>query len=263
MTETAAKPSVADVLADCETWARNAAVLAKSFFRQENPLSFKQDDSPVTVADQQIEKLLKAEIRKAYPDFGIFGEESGIDGSLEGDLLVIDPIDGTRSFISGNPLFGMLLAYLRDGEIKAGTISMPMLGEIYTGGLGVPARLNGRDICVSTQTDLSQAVLYINEGDKLLNERRTQAERLLQAGKTRRFGYDCYPHALLASGHIDVVVDYDLKPYDFLAVAAVVEAAGGIVTDWSGQALDLSSDGAIISAATPELHAKVLTLLKV
>ncbi|GHB49901.1 histidinol phosphate phosphatase [Pseudovibrio japonicus] len=253
--------SVSEILDDCEAWAKSAAVLARSFFRKDNQLSFKEDDSPVTIADRQIEKELKAGILGKYPDFGIFGEESGVDGSLDGDLMVIDPIDGTRSFISGNPLFGLLLAYLRNGETMAGAISMPILNEIYTGGAGTPAKCNGKEISVSTQTSLDDAIIYINEGDKLLVDKPEQAERLLKSGKTRRFGYDCYSHALLASGHVDVVIDYDLKPYDFLAVSAVVRAAGGIVTDWNGNDLGLSSHGAIISAATPELHEEVLKTL--
>lgn len=253
--------SITEILNDCEKWAKTASLLVKKFYRKEYTTSFKEDASPVTIADQTIEKKLKADILKKYPNVGIFGEESGVDGTLDGDLWVIDPIDGTRYFISGHPLFGMLLAYVRNGVVKAGTICMPILNEIYTGGEDNPAKCNGEFIRVSSQRNLEDAVIYINEGEKLFTNHPTKVKTLLKTGKTRRFGYDCYSHVLLASGFVDVVIDYDLKPYDFLAVSAVVEAAGGIVSDWQGKKLTLSSDGAIISAATPELHDKILRLL--
>ncbi|MEX0302448.1 MAG: inositol monophosphatase family protein [Leisingera sp.] len=253
--------SVSTVLGDCVAWAEMSAATALRFFRQGNAVEFKEDLSPVTLADRSVEQELKAAIAAKYPGHGFFGEETGIEGDGNGSLWVIDPIDGTRSFISGHPLFGTLMAYLSKGQLQAGVISMPRLNEIYCGGRGVPATCNGTPIRVSGQCNLEEAVVYINEGEKLLADHPAIVARLLHTGQTRRFGYDCYPHALLAAGHVDAVIDYDLKPYDFLAVSAVVEAAGGVVTDWSGNALTLESEGAIVSAATPEVHAALLPLL--
>ncbi|AHD02257.1 inositol monophosphatase family protein [Leisingera methylohalidivorans] len=253
--------SVDAILKDCLTWAVMSAETALGFFRQGTAVDFKADLSPVTLADQTVEKELKAAINAKYPDHGIFGEETGIEGGDKDCLWVIDPIDGTRSFISGNPLFGMLIAFLSKGRLQAGAISMPALNEVYCGGVGVPATCNGNPIRVSGQRNLDEAVIYINEGEKLLADHPRATARLLQAGQTRRFGYDCYPHALLAAGHVDAVIDYDLKPYDFLAVSAVVEAAGGVVSDWQGKPLTLESDGAVVSAASPELHAALLKLM--
>jgi histidinol phosphatase-like enzyme (inositol monophosphatase family) len=250
------------IIANSETFAHAAGETARRYFRGQNEIAFKEDESPVTVIDQMIERDLKMAIASKYPNDGILGEESGVDGDLEGNLWVIDPIDGTRSFITGNPLFGMLLAYLENGAPVAGVISMPVLNELYTGAVGHPALCNGKPIQVSSQRDIDECTLYINEGDKLVAEHPKLLSRLLGAGKTRRFGYDCYPHALLAAGHIDAVVDYDLKPYDYLALTAVIEAAGGIMTDWAGKPLDLASDGAVVAAATPELHSELLALLK-
>jgi histidinol phosphatase-like enzyme (inositol monophosphatase family) len=253
--------SIDQILADAEGFAQAAGKTARRYFRQHNDVSFKDDESPVTVIDQMIERDLKDAIKAKYPQDGIFGEESGVDGAMDGNLWVIDPIDGTRSFISGNPLFGMLLSYLREGAPTAGIISMPMLDELYRGAIGHPATCNGDPIKVSDQRNIDDCTLYINEGEKLIADQPDVLARLLAAGKTRRFGYDCYPHALLSAGHIDAVVDYDLKPYDYLALTAVVTAAGGIMTDWQGQPLDLSSGGAVVAAATPELHRSLLTLL--
>lgn len=251
----------AQILADCVSFAHAASITARKYFRARNEIAYKEDESPVTLIDQMIEQDLKRAIASKYPNDGIFGEESGIDGELDGSLWVIDPIDGTRSFISGNPLFGMLLAYLEGGRPVAGIISMPMLDEVYAGAKGQAATCNGKPICVSDQKDINECTLYINEGEKLIAQHPDTLSRLLTAGKTRRFGYDCYPHALLAAGHIDAVIDYDLNPYDYLALTAVVEAAGGVITDWQGKALDLSSDGAVVAAATPDLHGAVLSLL--
>lgn len=253
--------SITDILADGAAFAHAAGLTAQKYFRQHNKVSFKDDESPVTVIDQKIERELKAAIKAKYPNDGIFGEESGVDGALDENLWVIDPIDGTRSFISGNPLFGMLLSYLRQGTPVAGIISMPMLKELYCGAIDQPATCNGAPITVSDQRNIDDCTLYINEGQQLIEHHPDVLNRLLKSGKTRRFGYDCYPHALLASGHIDAVIDYDLKPYDYLALSCVVTAAGGIITDWHGKPLDLNSNGAVIAAATPELHQSFLDLL--
>ena len=251
----------AQILIDCQIWADEAAVLARQHFRQPNHVNFKTDESPVTVIDQLIESELKKSISEKYPNDAILGEESGTDGDNSDKLWVIDPIDGTRSFVLGNPLFGMLLAYVESDVPVVGVISMPMLGELYTGGVGLPATCNGKPLKVSDQTNIDNCLLYINEGEKLLIEHPDRLTRLLSAGKVRRFGYDCYPHALLAAGHVDAVIDYDLKPYDYLALTAVIEAAGGIITDWKGNKLDMHSKGDVVSAATPELHQALLELL--
>jgi len=250
-----------EILADCQQWADEAAVLARQYFRQPTQVNFKTDESPVTVIDQLIESELKKAIAAKYPGDGILGEESGTDAATNDNLWVIDPIDGTRSFVSGNPLFGMLLAYVQAGVPAVGVISMPMLNEVYSGGVGLPATCNGQPIKVSDQANIDACLLSINEGEKLFSEHPQKLSRLLTAGKVRRFGYDCYPHALLAAGHIDAVIDYDLKPYDYLALSMVIQSAGGIITDWKGDKLDMHSKGDVLSAATSQLHQSLLKLL--
>ena len=113
----------------------------------------------------------------------------------------------------------------------------------------------------SGQTDLKTATIFINEGEKLSAEHPSLFARLCTTGKTRRLSYDCYPHALLAAGHIDAVVDYDLQPYDYLPVVALVEAAGGVMTDWKGNPLTVHSDGRVLSAATHELLSEMIKLV--
>lgn len=238
-----------------------AGEAARGYFRGSLGIEFKEDESPVTQADKGVEALIRSYLAEHFPDHGIFGEEHGIEGADRTHMWIIDPIDGTRSFLSGHPLFGMLLGLLKDGEPQLGVIGMPALREVFIGAKGTGATLNGTPIQSSQQADLDQAILYVNEGEKIYRDHPHTFDRLTKAGQTRRFAYDCYPHALLAAGHVDAVVDYDLQPYDYLPVSAVVEAAGGMMTDWQGQPLTLKSDGRVISAATPELHAALLALV--
>lgn len=237
-----------------------ASTTAMSYFRQLLEVETKGDESPVTVADKNVEAEIRQALQAAYPDYGILGEEFGAEKMDSDTYWVVDPIDGTRSFISGMPLFGMLLGLVENGKPVLGLVGMPALGEVFVGHAG-QATLNGKPIQASDQTDLNAATLYINEAEKLAANHADIFARLCVTGKTRRMSYDCYPHAMLAAGHIDCVVDYDLQPYDYLPVVALVEAAGGLMTDWQGNALDLNSDGRVLSAATPELLEQLVALV--
>lgn len=254
--------SIDQLVMHAERLAQIAADTAMRHFRNPLGIAFKADESPVTEADTAVEAAVAAYIGQHFPDHGVFGEESGHSGADKRQMWVIDPIDGTRSFLSGHPLFGFLLAHLSDGIPDLGVIGMPALGEVYIGHSGSVATCNAAPIKVSQCRRLSDAILYVNEGDKLYQNHADVFARLMQSGQTRRFAYDCYPHALLAAGHVDAVVDYDLQPYDFLALAPVIQAAGGVVSDWEGQALSLNSSGAVVSAATPALHLELLELLR-
>ncbi|MDA5397414.1 histidinol phosphate phosphatase [Hoeflea prorocentri] len=240
---------------------REAAVTAMKHFRSGLDVDLKSDESPVTAADLAIEFDARARIEARFPGHAILGEEYGAGDLTKDHIWVIDPIDGTRSFISGHPAFGFLLAYLESGHNQLSMVSMPALNEIFVGQAGQGATLNGTPISCSKKTDLSKAILYINEGEKLFADHPEIHKRLVKSGHTRRLAYDCYPHAMMAAGFVDCVVDYDLKPFDFLPLAGVIEAAGGTITDWQGNTLDFNSDGRVVSAATPELHRDLLDIL--
>lgn len=233
---------------------------AMARFRKPLDVTEKSDASPVTLADQETERAIRAALEKAFPGDGVLGEEYGQSGDKK-DMWIVDPIDGTRSFITGLPLFGMLLGYLHQGAPMLGVINMPALGEAFAGAPGLGAMMNGEPINVSDCRALGGAKLFINEPDKIATDAPGAFQKLTGAAALRRFGADCYPHALVAAGHADAVVDYGLQPYDYLPVAAVVEAAGGIMTDWTGAPLTLSSNGRTVTAATPELHRALLDLL--
>lgn len=237
-----------------------ASSVAMSHFRKPLDIETKSDESPVTIADKATEQAIRDGLQRHFPGESIFGEEYGHTGEAA-DTWIIDPIDGTRSFITGLPLFGMLLGYVANGIPELGIIRMPALNEVYAGGRELGATCNNHPIETSVCKDLHQARLFLNEGDKLATEEAAAFNRLIRAGGLRRMAADCYPHALVASGHADAVVDFDLQPYDHLPVSAVVEAAGGVMTDWQGQPLSMTSDGRTVTAATPELHATLLELV--
>jgi len=241
------------------TLAKDAGSVAMSYFRGDLGVEVKADLSPVTVADKAVEAFVRARLAQDFPDDGLFGEEEGATGLDRDRVWILDPIDGTRSFLSGYPTFGFLLAVLEKGTPKIGIVGMPALNEVYAGMAG-NARLNGRKIQVSNQQELDQAILYINEAEHMRAGNEAVFSQLTKRGATRRFAYDCYPHALVAAGHIDAVVDYNLEPYDYLPLCALIEAAGGVITDWQGRPLGLGSDGRVISAATPALHAQLLEI---
>jgi histidinol phosphatase-like enzyme (inositol monophosphatase family) len=237
-----------------------AAGIPRRYFHSGVSVEDKPDESPVTIADRETEAFIRQAIEQRFPSHGIFGEEFGRkEGS--GDVTwVIDPIDGTKAFISGYPLFGMLLGAMRNGRVAAGVINMPALRECIGGAPGVGATRNGKPIRCRT-LPIAEATIFINGGDRMLAQKPDVLGRLLRVGKLRRFSYDCYPFALVAAGEIDAVVDFGLQPYDYLGPAGLVEGAGGMMTDWRGRPLGLDSDGAVLAAGSRELHAHLLELV--
>lgn len=249
------------LLAQAIAIAERASAIPMAHFRKPLELVAKEDDSPVTIADRGTERFIRDALAEAFPQDGIFGEEYGVTEGQSDATWIIDPIDGTRSFITGHPLFGMLLGRLVAGMPQIGVVRMPALNETFAGARGHGATLNGTPIAVRQTRDLAQAMVYINEAEKIEAADPARFARLCRVGHTRRMAYDCYPHALVAAGQIDVVVDCGLQPYDYLPLIALVEAAGGLICDWQGKALTLESDGRVITAATPELRDAMIALL--
>lgn len=238
-----------------------AARISTEAFLSPPPVDLKEDESPVTRADRDTERSLRDALARYFPEDGIFGEEYGTEGLERDRIWVIDPIDGTKSFITGVPLFGMLFGLMQNHQSVLGIIRLPALNTVYAGIPGTGATKDGTPIQTSDCRKLSDAMLFIHEAEKINTDDPALFARLCKAGRMRRMSYDCQPHALVAEGRIDAVVDYDLKPYDYLPVSAVVEAAGGKMTDWQGKPLGFDSDGRTITAATPELHAELIEFL--
>jgi inositol-phosphate phosphatase / L-galactose 1-phosphate phosphatase / histidinol-phosphatase len=250
-----------DIAAFAATLADLAAPVALRYFRQKLEVESKADASPVTIADREIELAIRQRIGERFPDHGLFGEEHGLDRAEAASLWVIDPIDGTKSFITGMPTFGTLIAYLEGGVPKAGIIDHCALRERWVGREGAATTWNGQPCRTSGKTGLSESILYATTPDIFSGSDRDAFEAVSRQVALRRFGGDCYAYGLLASGHVDLVIEADLQPYDYLALVSVIQGAGGVITDWSGEPLGLKSDGRVVAAATPALHAQALRAL--
>ena len=235
--------------------------ISLNYFRQEFEVELKADESPVTIADREIEMAIRQLIEDHYPDHAILGEEHGGEAVMDGSLWIIDPIDGTKSFVSGIPLYGTLIAYAMDGAPIIGTIDVPALRERWVGVKDRPTTFNDRPCKTSGCADLASARVATTSIDMFAGADRERFDALAAAARHRQFGGDCYLYGTLASGGVDVVVEAMLKPYDFAAVVPVVTGASGVMTDWRGNPLTAASDGWVIAAATPELHAQAIAHL--
>ena len=207
----AAHPDTDAFLRFANQLADAARPIAREYFRQPLAVENKADLSPVTIADRGIELALRQMIESRYPDHGILGEEfSARQGN---DLTwVLDPIDGTRSFITGMPLFGTLIALLQDGRPIVGVIDFPALCERWSGVAGQPSRHLGNLVRTSEVMQLAEASCYSTSPDMFIGDDAGKFARLCAQVGMRRFGGDCYAYALLASGHCDVVVEAGLQP---------------------------------------------------
>jgi inositol-phosphate phosphatase/L-galactose 1-phosphate phosphatase/histidinol-phosphatase len=247
---------VAHLLADA------AAAHSLRLFRTPLDVIAKADESPVTQADRAAETAMREILGAERAADGIYGEEHGALRADAERVWVLDPIDGTRSFITGSPLWGTLIGLLAGGRVVLGVVDMPVLGERWVGRAGVGAERNGHPVRVSTCNDIAQARIVTTSPD-IFNPADWQAfDALSRRCAMRRFGGDCYGYAQLAGGTIDLVVETGLQPYDYLGPTGLIEAAGGVVTDWEGRALGLHSDGRVVAAATPELHRQALAVLQ-
>jgi inositol-phosphate phosphatase/L-galactose 1-phosphate phosphatase/histidinol-phosphatase len=251
----------ATMAAFAETLADAARPIALRHFRTTLLVETKSDHSPVTIADRAIEDLLRARIEARFPDHGIYGEERGRSDAGRRCTWVIDPIDGTKSFISGMPTFGTLVALCVEGLPKIGVIDMPALDERWTAAPGGPALWNGVACHTRQCRILGDAILYTTSPDAFAPAEWARFDAVSREARLRRFGGDCYSYGLLASGLIDAVIEVGLHPFDIMSAVPVIQAAGGVVTGWAGEALDLSSDGRVVAAATRELHDQLLARL--
>jgi len=238
-----------------------SGVVINRHFRTRFEVERKADETPVTIADRESEAAMRRLICDAYPDHGIIGEEQGAEREDAELVWILDPIDGTRAFIAGKPMFGTLIALVRDGTPILGVIDQPVLGERWIGGAGRRTTFNGAGAAVRRCGALIDAVLNTTSPDLFAGADAARFQRLSGAVAHTQYGGDCYAYGLLASGFIDLVVEADLKPHDFCALAPVVAGAGGTITDWHGGALSLSSDGRVVASGDPALHARALEVL--
>ena len=254
--------AAADFLPFAHTLADAAGAVLRRYYRTPVAVDRKADASPVTIADREAERAMRALIRDAFPEHGIEGEE---DGAERGDAPLVwslDPIDGTKSFITGRPLFGTLIALVRAGRPVLGIIDQCVLGERWVGVERRPSLWNGSEIRVRACPDLAEAVLYTTSPELFRTpQERAAFARVVAAVRQPMYGGDCYAYGLLAMGFADLIVETGLQTHDFCALVPVVEGAGGVITDWRGAPLGMASDGNVVAAGDRRVHEAALALL--
>lgn len=240
-----------------------AGEVVRRHFRAPLAIDRKADKSPVTEADREVETAIRTLIEKHFPDHGIFGEEHGRKNESAPWQWVIDPIDGTRSFMAGYPIFTTLIALAHHGVPVLGVVDQAISKERWLGVANGKTTYNGAVVSTRKTKQLEQAVIATTSMPYYFSkEQAASFEWLRERSAYTVMGGDGYGYAMLASGHIDLFIDGGLKPYDFCALKPVIESAGGVITDWEGNPLTIASDGHVIAAATPELHHQAMALLK-
>lgn len=247
-----------ELIALASTLADAAGEIARSYYRAPLDIETKDDASPVTRADREIEQRLRELIAMARPDDGIIGEEFGAIPSRSGLTWVLDPIDGTKSFTIGRPTFGTLIG-LCDGEAPIlGVIDQPVLRERWVGAAGHDTLWNGSPVRARMCPSLKQAIASTGSSSQIGVSR---CQRLESAARYMVYQGDCYFYGLLANGTLDLIVEDYLGVYDYIALAPVVSGAGGVITDWQGQPLTLSSGKQVAASGNRALHDALLALL--
>ncbi|MCM2562709.1 histidinol-phosphatase [Lutimaribacter sp. EGI FJ00015] len=235
------------------------------YFRRADLATENKDASgfdPVTEADRAAEQAMRAVLQQRRPGDGIIGEEFGNTPGQSGITWVLDPIDGTRGFMSGTPTWGVLVAAARDGVPIFGIVDQPYIGERFWGGFGQAAMhgpMGARDLAVRGDRPLDQSVLFTTFPELGTTREAAAFAEVARLVKLTRYGMDCYAYALLAAGQIDLVIEAGLSNYDIQAPMAVIEAAGGIVTNWQGG--PAHQGGRVIAAAGRQQHDAALAIL--
>ncbi len=225
-----------------------AAAAIRPHFRNLTAVETKGDASPVTVADRAAEAAIRAMLARERPADGIIGEEYGEDRPDADRVWVLDPIDGTRSFIAGRATFGTLVALLVDSVPVLGVIDQCIVKDRWVGAAGRPTTLNGQPAQTRQRVALAGAHLATSSPHYFDPSSFAAFERVRVAAFDTLYGGDCYNYGLLASGHLDLVVESGLKLHDWAALVPVVAGAGGAMTDWAGEPLRRGGDGRVIAA---------------
>jgi histidinol phosphatase-like enzyme (inositol monophosphatase family) len=255
----------ADILTTADEMADAARAVTLRYFRSSAlDISNKVVDhfDPVTIADREAEAAMRAILARRRPQDGILGEELGSIRGTSGLTWVIDPIDGTRSYMAGTPTWGVLIALSSDEGPIFGVIDQPHIGERFRGGLGIAELVGPRGrtrLAALVARPISEAVLFTTFPEVGSTAEGVGFRRVAAQVRLTRYGLDCYAYALVAAGQIDLVIEAGLQPYDVHAPIAVITAAGGIVTDWRGR--PAHAGGRVLAAANRAIHAEALALL--
>jgi len=246
-------------------FAHQLAELARAeirpHFRQRIDVVSKADASPVTIADRNAEAVMRKAIEAKYPDHGILGEEFGPARDDSPWRWILDPIDGTKSFVSGLPTFGTLIALTFEDLPVLGVIDQPIMNDRWLGALGRPTDYNGQPARTNADRGLSDAVVMTTYVDSFTDSELAAFTKLRKACRINRMSGDCIAYGMLASGFADIALDGRMQPYDYAALGPVVAGAGGVITDWEGKPLDTRGRSRVVAAANPALHKAAMDYL--
>lgn len=251
----------ADLIVFANHLADLAGAAIRPHWRQRIAIDTKPDNSPVTEADRNAEAAMRLAIAARHPGHGIFGEEYGHERPDAPWQWILDPVDGTKSFVAGLPIFGTLIALTFEGRPVLGVIDQPIVNDRWVGAAGHPTTYNGMATAANEQGDLAQAVVITTYMDSFTPRETEAFTRLRRACRLNRMAGDCIAYALITSGFADIVLDGLVQPYDYAALIPVIEGAGGVITDWEGQALDTKSRARVLAAANDMLHAAAREIL--
>ncbi len=238
-----------------------AGAAIRPHFRQRIDIEAKGDDSPVTIADRAAEAAMRQAIEAKYPAHGIYGEEYGHARPDAPWQWILDPIDGTKSFVTGLPIFGTLIALTFEGQPVLGVTDQPNMRDRWVGASGRATIFNGMATRANPRSDLAKAAVATTSVGLFNTAEAMAFETLRKACWLNRLSGDCIVFGLIASGFVDVVVESRVQPYDYAALIPVVEGAGGVITDWEGRPLDTRNPARVLAAANPALHAAAQTYL--
>ena len=245
---------IEDFIRAAEAAADVAAAAIRPFFRSHLSVERKSDASPVTIADRAAELAMRGLLSQMFPSHSVFGEEFGEHNPGQRYRWVLDPVDGTRAFVTGRPQFGTLIALLDGDRPIVGIIDQPITGERWIGAHGLATRFRGAYGHPATRpcATLAEAELSCTS-PAMFGPDLPRWEKLRDATKRVTYGGDCYAYGLLALGQIDVIAEATMQPWDWAALVPIIEGAGGSITDWQGRALTPSGDGRVLALGDASL----------
>ena len=236
--------------------------IIKKYFRKKIKINLKKDNTPFTKADIEAEKIIRELILKQEPNCGFVGEETGTVNMNREYCWVVDPLDGTKSFITGKPSFGTLIGLLKNNKPVLGILNQPILNERWVGIAGVETKYNNKKVRVRKCKSIKGAKMYATSpmmfqgrNKKIYKNIRTKIGECL-------FGADCYSHGLMSLGFVDVILEANLKPWDYIASASIISGAGGKITDWNDNDLNLQSDGRILATGDSNIHKQIIKIIQ-
>jgi len=235
--------------------------ILQRYYRTRLDIISKGDESPVTKADRECETALRHAIAKAFPTHGIIGEEFGTERGDAEFVWVLDPLDGTRAFVTGRPTFGTLIALTQGGQPLLGVIDMPILHDTWVGARGHETTLNGDPVRARPCADLGHAYFSAALPQMFQGANRARHDKIYESVKSATYGGDCYQYGMVATGFIDLVIERTLGIYDYLSLVPILEGAGAHITDWQGKPLTTTSGDEVVAAGDRRILDQAIAIL--